>query len=345
MSKFQVAYTADFFDDDGRPRFSDYGAEVLAQFPRIEVSHLDRHHALITSEQLAGIQAVIVLSPRVTAGTLASSDDLLAISRFGVGYDTVDVAACTEADVVATITRGAVDRPVAEAAVGWMIALSHHVLAKDRLLREGRWDDRTQFMGTELRDKTMGIVGFGGIGSTIVKLLAGFGMNTPLVFDPYIEESAAATHGVIKVELDRLLSEADFVSINCPLNDQTKNLIGDRELDLMKPTAYLINTARGGIINEDALFAALQEQRIAGAALDCFDGEPITSPHRFGSCENVLLAPHCIAWTAELFRDIGHMASQTLVDLAHGRQPHGVLNPEVFERKSFQQKWQRLQLL
>jgi phosphoglycerate dehydrogenase-like enzyme len=110
----------------------------------------------------------------------------------------------------------------------------------------------------------------------------------------------------------------------------------------MKPTAYLINTARGGIVNEDALFAALSEQRIAGAALDCFDEEPITSPHRFGSLKNVLLAPHCIAWTHELFRDMGVVACQTMIDLAHGRRPHGIINPEVCDRPSFQKKWERL---
>jgi phosphoglycerate dehydrogenase-like enzyme len=341
---FQVAYTADFFDAAGQPKFRDYGTSLLDQEPAIHVSQLDANPAEITPELITGKQGVIVLSPRVTAVTLSNSENLLAISRFGVGYDNVDVPACTKADVLATITRGAVDRPVAEATVGWMIALSHHVLVKDRLVREGRWDDRTQFMGTELRDRTLGVVGVGGIGKSIVKLLAGFEMNAPLVFDPYIQDSEAESLGVRKVELDVLLGESDFVSINCPLNDETLDLIGDRELSLMKPTAYLINAARGGIVNEDALFSALSDGRIAGAALDCFVGEPITTPHRFGSFDNVLLAPHSIAWTHELFRDIGRVASQTMIDLAHGRRPHGVINPEVFDRKSFQQKWDRLRL-
>jgi len=340
--KFRVAFTADFFDSDGQPKFRDHGLSVLEDDPSIEVSRFDEHRDEITPDQVAAAQGVIVLTPRVTKKTLSQSDNLLAISRFGVGYDNVDVAACTAADVLLTITRGAVDRPVAEATVGWMIGLIHHVLAKDRLVREGRWDDRTQFMGSELRDRTLGVIGFGGIGNAIVKLLSGFGMNTPLVFDPYLDENTAASRGVKKVDLDALLSEADFVSINCPLNEETRNLIGTRELGLMKPTAYLINTARGGIVNEDALFAALSEQRIAGAALDCFDEEPITSPHRFGSLKNVLLAPHCIAWTHELFRDMGVVACQTMIDLAHGRRPHGIINPEVCDRPSFQKKWERL---
>lgn len=343
--KFCVVFTADFFDNDGLPKFRDYGRSVFDAFPAIDVSRFFDHFAEITPEQIAGAQGAIVLSPRVTADTLTESQDLLLISRFGVGYDNVDVAACSAADVLATITRGAVDRPVAEATVGWMIALTHHILAKDRLLREGRWDDRTRYMGTELRDRTLGVIGFGGIGKAIIKLLSGFGMNKPLFFDPYVTEQNAATQNVRKVDLDTLLTEADFVSLNCPLNEETRNLIGARELSLMKPTAYLINTARGGIVNEDALFAALTDGRIAGAALDCFDHEPIKSSHRFGTLDNVLLAPHSIAWTHELFRDIGRVACQTMIDMAHGRRPHGVLNPELFDRPSFQQKWRRLCLL
>jgi phosphoglycerate dehydrogenase-like enzyme len=341
---FCVAYTADFYYEDGRPRFDDYGRGGFEKFAKIEVTRLDADQPEITPDQIDQVQGVIVMSPRVTAGTLANAENLISISRFGVGYDNVDVAACTAADVVATITRGSVDRPVAEAAVGWMIALSHHVRTKDRLVREGRWSDRTQFMGTELRDRTLGVVGFGGIGSAIVKLLSGFGMNQPLVFDPFISEEVAAAHGVQQVSLEQLLSESDFVSIHCPLNDETRGLIGKNELERMRPTAYLINTARGGIVDEEALFAALSEGRIAGAALDCFDSEPITSPHRFGTLENVLLAPHCIAWTHELFRDNGQMACQTKIDLAHGQRPNGVLNPEVFDRSSFQAKWERLQI-
>jgi phosphoglycerate dehydrogenase-like enzyme len=141
-----------------------------------------------------------------------------------------------------------------------------------------------------------------------------------------------------------LLATTDFISVNCPLNDETRDLIGARELGLMKSTAYIINTARGGIVNESALFTALSERHIAGAAVDCFDGEPITSPHPFSSLENVLLAPHSIAWTHELFRDIGRVACQTMIDLGEGRQPHGVINPGVFDQPEFQEKWEKLRL-
>ena len=138
-----------------------------------------------------------------------------------------------------------------------------------------------------------------------------------------------------------LMRRADFVSVHCPLNDQTRDLIGRPELELMKASAFLINTARGGIVNEDALFDVLEQRRIAGAALDCFVGEPVTSPHRFGTLDNVQLSPHCICWTDEFFRDAGTTAFQSMVSLSFGRPPHGMINPEVLERPGFAKKWER----
>ena len=226
--------------------------------------------------------------------------------------------------------------------MSWMLALAHRVRDKDRLVRESLWGERSQFMGSELRGRVLGVIGFGGIGRALLKLLAGFGMNAPLVFDPFVAQAAIASEGGQAVGLDELLRRADFVSLHCPLNDGTRNLIGSRELSLMKPTAYLINTARGGVVEEAALFSALQDRRIRGAALDCFVGEPLTAPPAFAQLDNVLLAPHCIAWSDELFRDIGRSACQGMIDLSQGRRPPGVVNADVFERPSFQDKWRRI---
>ena len=341
-SPFRVALTADFYDASGQTKYRDVGLNLFDGCDRIAVSRFADHRPEIEPDQLAGVNGVIVLKPRVTARSLSASDDLLAIGRFGVGFDTVDVAACTAADVVLFITAGAVDRPVAEATVGWMLALTHHVRAKDRLVREGRWDERSQYMGCELRERTLGVIGFGGIGRSLVKLLSGFGMNSPLVFDPFTPVSVVEEAGATAVTLDELLTHADFVSLHCPLNEQTRNLIGARELSLMKPTSYLINTARGGIIDETALIEALTSRRIAGAALDCFVGEPLTAPPPFAQFDNVLLAPHCIAWTDELFRDIGRTACQGMIDLVAGNRPRGIVNPDVLERPGFLTKWKRL---
>lgn len=341
-SHFRVALTADFYDEAGNAKFDDLGLGVFEGSDRIKVTRFDEHRAAIAPDQLDDCAGVIVLTPQVTAASLASSDDLLAIGRFGVGYDSVDVDACTEHDVLAMITAGAVDRPVAEATIGWMIALTHHMLPKDRLVRQGKWDDRTNYMGCELRDRTLGIIGLGGIGRKLVTLLQGFGMKRPIAFDPFVPASVLEELGVRSVTLEELLTTADLVSVHCPLNDQTRGLIGADEIAKMKPGSYLLNTARGGIVDEDALFTALQTRQIAGAALDCFCDEPVTEPHRFGELENVMLAPHSIAWTAELFRDIGRTACQSMLTLLQGSRPAGVLNPELFERASFRSKWSRI---
>lgn len=343
-SRFRIDFTADFYTDQGQLRYQDVGLGQLSNIAGIEVGRFREHQQEITPEQLVGVQGVVVLAPRVTARSLASAQDLLAIARFGVGYDSVDVAACTAADVVLCIAAGAVDHSVAEATVGWMLSLTHHMSMKDRIVRDGRWNDRDGYMGSELRDRTLGIIGFGGIGRAVARMLSGFRMQKPLVFDPALTREEIEAEGARAASLDELLSQSDFVSLHCPLNNRTRNLIGPRELSLMPRHAYLLNTARGGIIDEDALFQALKTKQIAGAALDCFVGEPLTKSSRFAELENVILAPHSIAWTNELFRDIGHAACLILSELAQGRRPRGIVNPEVFDRPTFQAKWQRLQL-
>jgi phosphoglycerate dehydrogenase-like enzyme len=207
---------------------------------------------------------------------------------------------------------------------------------------EGKWNERSGYMGRELRDRALGVVGLGGIARKLLELLANWGMNQPVAFDPFVDPVAAANLGVRLVELEELMRTSDFVSIHCPLTEKTRGLIGHHQLSLMKPDAYLINTARGGIVDEDALYEALQQGRIAGAALDCFAAEPLVGPSRFGKFENVLLAPHSVAWTNEMFRDIGRTACLGMVDLSLKRTPRGIVNPEVLERPGFQRKWARI---
>jgi phosphoglycerate dehydrogenase-like enzyme len=339
---FRLAFTGDFYNGDGSPKYREFGLSVLEGQSHVHVSNFAEHQPEIQPKQLAGQHGVIVLSPRVTRESLENCGDLLAIGRFGVGYDSVDVAACTKANVLAMITAGAVNHSMAEATVAWMLSLTHHLVVKDRLVRESRWHDRSHFMGCELRDRRLGIVGFGGIGRAIVPMLSGFRMQTPLVFDPFVDNSVVEQSGGKPVGLEELMSAADFVSINCPLTDATRGLIGRREIGLMKPTAYLINTARGGIIDEAALVEALQTKAIAGAALDCFDLEPVTAPEKFDGLENLHLAPHAVGWTHELFRDIGQTACQSMLDLSQGQRPHGVLNPEVLKNPAFREKWSRV---
>ena len=342
--QFIVALTADFFGADGRLQFRDVGLSTLESQPGIATVPIRDFQSKVEPEQIQGVQAVILMDVGIDSHSVSESKDLLALARFGVGYDDIDVQACTDADVAFFTAIGGVDRSMAEAVVGWMIALGHHFRMKDLLVRRGDWNQAPRYVGLELRERVFGSVGLGGIARATVQLLKGFGMAQPLAFDPYVNPALADRLGVRMVSLDELLSQSDFVSIHCPLNDRTRNLIGGRELALMRPQAFLINTARGGIVNEDALFSALQAGRIAGAGLDVFVGEPFDKPHRFSVLDNVLLAPHAVGLTHEIYRDIGQVVGRAMVDIASGRRPSSIINSEVFDRPSFMQKWERLRL-
>ncbi len=338
---FRVALTADLL---ANPLLSEAGFSAFEPYAWIDTRPFDEHRLEIGPDQYGDANGIIVGGARVTAQTVAGAEHLLAVGRFGVGYDRVDVSACTAAHVLALTTPGAVDQSMAEGTVTWMLALCHQVRAKDLVARTGGWESRGGLSGSELRDHTFGAVGLGRIARRVIELLQGFRMNPPIAFDPFVSKADAAALGVKLVSLDRLMSEADFVSVHCPLSEDTLDLIGEKQIALMKPTAFIINTARGGIINEDALFVALQEQRIAGAGLDCFVGEPLTTPPRFGQLDNVVMALHNIGYSSELFRDIGAAACRSMIDLAQGKRPRGVLNPEVFDQSGFQEKWERVQL-
>lgn len=333
------ALTADFLNPAGELVYQDIGLGILDE-AGIGHRFFDRHDPEVGADQLRGYDFVISLAPRYTAASLKGiSDRLIGIVRFGVGYDMVDVQACSDAGIGLFITRGAVNHSVAEATITWMLALSHRLLEKDRMVREGRWAERSNFMGTELRNRTLGLIGAGGIGRALLDLLKGFGMNAPLVYDPYISASEAAEIGVDIVDLDTLMAGADFVSINCPLTAQTRNLVGADQIRRMKPSAFLINTARGGIVEEAALADALRSRRIAGAATDVFDAEPADGSHPFAGLDNILLAPHCFAWTDDLFAEIGQMAACAVVDLSRGQVPRNLLvNPEVIQSPIFLEK-------
>jgi phosphoglycerate dehydrogenase-like enzyme len=338
---FEVAFTADFLSD-GKLVFKDIGLESLAKDQAIQYRFLEPE-ATLSPHQLHNLDALICLGPKITAASLSRADHLIAVARFGVGYDSVDVNACTQADVALFIAAGAVNHSVAEAILGWMLALGHHLKQKDQLTREGRWNERSYWMGSEIRGKVVGLIGVGGIGGTLVDLLRPFGAAEIVAFDPYADAARAKQLMVRLVPLPELLCLSDYVVICCPLTEETRNLLGASELALMKPSAYLINAARGGIVNEDALVEALKFKRIAGAAIDVFASEPVTSQHPLCQLENVILAPHAIAWTDELFSEIGHMCCKQVVSLSNGDVPRGLVNKEVAERPGFREKLQRFQ--
>jgi len=324
--------------------FPDIGLRLFDEVPSLEHEFLRTYRPEYTPEQLADYDVVISLKPRVTAQSLDGVQRLTAIGRCGVGYENVDLAACTAHDIAVYITPGGVVRPVAEVIVLFVLALSHNLVLKDRMVRRGDWQQSTRQLGREPRDRTVGTVGLGNIASEALRLLRPFGVSRFLAYDPYLPEGKTAAIGVESVALDRLLRESDYVLINCPLTPQTRHLIGQRELALMKPDAFLINTARGAIIEQPALVLALKESRIRGAALDVFENEPLEENSELLRMDNVILTSHSIAWTEELFRDMGRIDCEGALAVMRGEAPESVVNKEVLERPGFRQKLERYRL-
>ena len=341
---FEVGITYDFLAADGTLPYKEMGLELFQGNPAIRHQFMAPHPMVFAPDHIRPYDAIVSMAPKYTKDTFRGAERLVVIARFGVGYDVVDVAACTEADVALTTARGAVDHSMAESIVTWMMALSYRIFEKDSLQRRGEWGDKLRYLGRELRDHRLGIVGLGGIGRKLVQKVSGLGMKTPMTFDPFLTAAAAKEAGVESVPLDPLLKTADFVCICCPLTPETRGLIGRAQFALMKPEAYFINAARGPIVDEGALVETLRARRIAGAAIDVFAEEPAGKDHPLNGLDNVILAPHCIGYTHEMFRDIGRLACASVLEASHGQVPRNVINTEVLQRPGFRKKleaWSR----
>lgn len=338
---FRVGFSADFRRDDGALAFPDIGLAVLDQAVGLEYEFMREYRSEYVPAQLMDYDVVISLKPRVTAESLRGVSRLCAIGRCGVGYDNVDLNACTERGIAVYITPQGVVRPVAESIILFVLALSHRLLQKDRLVRQGRWSDSTLPLGREPRDRVVGTIGLGNIASEAIRLLKVLDVRRFLAFDPYASPQRATELGVELVPLDELLGESDYVVVNCPLTPDTRGLIGREELARMKSDAVLINTARGPIVDEAALIEALQTGRIAGAALDVFESEPLRGDSPLTKMDNVILTSHSIAWTEELFRDMGRIDCRGALAVYRGEPPEHIVNPQVLENPLFIDKLAR----
>lgn len=338
MNRFHVGFSADFCDQQGQPAFPDIGLSLLEGIPRISHEFVAEYRDEYSPHQLADYDVLISLKPKVTAQSLLGVSRLCAIGRCGVGYDNVDLEACTEQGIAVFITPAGVVRPVAESIVLFVLALSHNLLRKDRLVRRGAWAESTRPLGREPRQRIFGTIGLGNIASEAIRLLRLFDVGRFLAFDPYITPERAAQLGVEAVSLEELLRLSDYVLVNCPLTPQTRGLLGKTQFSLMKPNAMLINTARGPIVDESALIEALQTGRIGGAALDVFEKEPLSPDSPLAAMENVILTSHSIAWTEELFRDMGRIDCQGALAVYHGEAPEHVVNPRVLSHPAFLKK-------
>lgn len=335
---FRIGVTRDFLKADGTLGFGDIGLDLFDEAPGVEWEFLAENTPELRPDQISGYNGLLVLGPTISAATLQGADQLAVIARFGVGYDSVDVAACNEHAIVLTITPDGVRRPVAVMALTYVLALSHRVLAKDRLVREGRWHERLDYMGMGVTGRTLGLIGLGNIGREICTLAKPFEINC-IAADPFLNAEDARAAGAELVELDELLQRADYVCICCALTEETHHLIDERALSLMKQSAYLINTARGPIVDQQALTHALTQGQIAGAGLDVFETEPPSEDDPLlALTDQTIVAPHGLCWTDECFGLIGRSACRSILEVAAGRLPEYIVNRNVTADPQLQAK-------
>lgn len=335
---FRVALSGDFRKADGSPVFPDFDTAPLFAAPGVEVAYLEAANPL-HGDQLEDFDALILLAHRFAPESVPKSGRLSVIARFGVGYDTVDVPACTAHDIALCITPDGVRRPVAVSIITFILALTGKLFVKDRLARQGApgFGARGAHMGVGLVGKTLGSVGIGNIGAEMFRLAKPFDM-TFIAHDPYADPKVARELGIELVPLDDLFARADIVTINCPLSEKTHHLVNAERLALMKPTAYFINTARGPIVDQKALTAHLAAGKIAGAGLDVFEVEPTDPDDPLFKLDTVIAAPHALCWTDQCFAGNGAADVKAVLDIQHGLIPRGVVNRDVLERPGFKRK-------
>ncbi|MDH7499960.1 MAG: phosphoglycerate dehydrogenase [candidate division NC10 bacterium] len=277
---------------------------------------------------LQGYQGMILGADEpMTRKVLSALPELKVLSRHGVGFDNIDVAAATERGIVVAITAGANDNTVADLTMGLIISVARHIPYFDRFIRAGGFWKRKP--GEDVHGKTLGLIGMGRIGKAVARRASGFDMKI-LAHDQVHDEAFAARYGIEYLPLDEVLSRADFVSIHLPSSLETRRLIGERELKKMKPSAYLINTSRGSVVDEGALIRALREGWIAGAGLDVLENEPPPPDHPLFALENVVLTPHIGGASLGAMRAMSLDSAANAIRVLRGELPTGMANPEVW---------------
>jgi len=327
----RVGLTRDILDSRGEPAFGRAALEILERDSNLQWEYLPAVVPEIGPELAAQYDALYVNIARVPAAAVERADcRLRVVARHGVGYDSVDVAAMTRAGVLVTNTPTSMPRPVATTALTFVLALAGRLFLKDRLTRNGRWHERMDNMGLGLSGRTLGVVGAGGIGKELLRMARVFDLKL-LATDPVANDVELGYIGARKVDLDTLMRESDFVVICCLLNEHTRHLIGAEALAKMKPTSYLINVARGPIVDEKALIDVLQKRRIAGAALDVFEQEPVDPANPLLTMDNVIVTPHSLCWTDECFHNMASTGLRSIVDALNGRIPEFLVNRAVLQ--------------
>ena len=294
----------------------------------------------ITPEELANTiheyDGIVVRSrTKLTADIIKKADNMKIIARAGVGVDNIDLNAATEKGIMVVNSPESTSITVAEHTMGLLLTMARKLSIADKSVKEGKWEKK-KFMGVELRNKTLGVIGMGRIGSQVVNRCKAFEMDA-MAYDPYLPEEVAKQMGVKLTDLDTVLKNADFITIHVPLTPETKHLISTEQFEIMKDSAFITNCARGGIIDEDALYDALTNNKIGGAALDVYEEEPPAEDSKLFELDNIVLTPHIAASTKEAQRDAAIIVADEIIDLFKGGTPKNVLNMPRIDNKTYKE--------
>ncbi len=325
-----------WFEDGKRPNVADsLGKEQDIILHRLAFNgpKADNWGAMSASQMycITSTRQEVPAEYQCNAALIARCPDLLAVSTSGAGYDTVDVAACTAAGVLVVNQSGGNADAVAEHTVAMMLALTKNIPQTDRSLRTKRGVARESFKGWNAKGRTVGLVGIGEVGSRVARICGkGLEMRV-LACDPYLTAEQCQARGAAKVDLPTLLAESRFLSLHCPLNDETRGMIGSRELTAMQPGSYVITTARGGIVDEGALAAALKSGHIAGAGVDVWIEEPPPLSHPLLAFDNVIATYHTAGVTQDSRNNMADWNAQQVAGILRGERPPRLINPDAWD--------------
>ena len=326
-----------WFDDGKRPNVADMldkAPEVAMHRLRFDAPDAENWKVIETSHAycITSTRDEVPDQFKATAAFLKRCPDLLVVSASGAGYDPVDVQACSDAGVLVVNQTGANAEAVAEHAVGMILALTKKMLQTDRSLRKERGVARETFKGWDAKGKTVGLIGLGNTGRRVARI-CGKGLEmTVLAYDPYLTPADFEERGAEPVALEDLLARADYVSVHCPYNAETKDMIGAKQLSRMKPGAFVVNCARGGIVNEGALAEALKKKQIAGAGLDVWVQEPPPLDHPLLTFDNFIATFHTAGVTFDSRQNMADWNAGQVVDTLRGKRPPRLINPEAWDK-------------
>ena len=338
--RLRIVASGDYMHLRADDTIEEMGFSSFLAEPRVALDFLPAapQSDAIPDDALTGADALLMLGQYLRAPTIAAAaSTLVAAGRAGAGTDKMDVEACTRHGVVVFNVPDALTEATAAGALALLLAAARNLAPLDQLTRAGRWDDRSQYRGREIYRKTLGIIGPGRIGGELIRLMAPFAMRV-LAYSPRLTPARAAAKGAEAVPLAALMAESDYVVVCCPLTAETEGMLGAAEIARMQPTAILVNVGRGPVIDQAALVRALEEKRIAGAALDVFTVQPLPKDDPLTKLDNALLCPHFVCNNFDLRGSVPAEVLRGFLRLLEGQLPDNIVNPEVLDVTAFRTK-------